>query len=205
MNYAQQQRDPRRHYLGIGSVILIHIVLVYALVNGLARKVVEVFKKPVEVSIIEEVKVQAPPPKAVPPPPRTVPPPPTFVPPPEVVVAAAPSPQAPIAATTEAPPAPVAIEAPRPAVVNIGIACPNHLDVRAKTPYPPQASRLGLSGDVLVEFTVKPGGEIGDVAVVRSSNSVFNNAATTAVAQLRCIGQGQAVKVRVPFVFKLDS
>jgi protein TonB len=205
MNYAQQQRDPRRHYLGIGSVILIHIVLVYALVNGLARKLVDVIKKPLEVSIIEEVKVQAPPPKAVPPPPRTVTPPPTFVPPPEVVVAAAPSPPAPIAAVSEAPPAPVPVEAPRPAVVNVGIACPNHLDVRSKTPYPPQASRLGLSGDVLIEFTVKAGGEIADVAVVRSSNSVFNNVATSAVAQLRCIGQGQAVKVRVPFVFKLDS
>ena len=204
MNYAQQQRDPRRHFMGIGSVILIHIVLVYALVNGLARKLVDVIKKPLDVSIIEEVKLPPPPPKT--PPPKLAPPPPTYVPPPEVVVAAPPPPQA-VVATVQAPPPPPppVVEAPRPAVINVGVACPNHLDVRSKTPYPAQASRLGLSGDVLVEFTVKAAGEIADVTVVRSSNSVFNAAATAAVAQLRCIGQGQAVKVRVPFVFKLDT
>jgi protein TonB len=90
-------------------------------------------------------------------------------------------------------------------VVNVGIACPNHMDVRSRTPYPPQAQRMGLSGEVLLEFTVMPGGEIANVNVVKSSNSIFNGAASTAVAQFRCIGQGQAVKVRVPFVFKLDS
>ena len=42
MDYAQQQRNPAKHVVGIAVVILLHIALVYALVNGLARKVVEV-------------------------------------------------------------------------------------------------------------------------------------------------------------------
>ena len=209
MNYAQQQRDPRRHFVGIGSVVLIHIVVVYALVNGLARKVVDVLKKPLDVSIIEEVKLvpPPPPPKSLPPPPKSLTPPPTFVPPPEVVVAA--PPQTVVAVTTQAPPpappAPAVIEAPRPTVVNVGVACPNHQEVRSRTPFPPQAARMGLSGEVLVEFTVMPGGEIADITVLKSSNKIFNNAASTAVTQFRCVGQGHAVKVHVPFVFRLES
>ncbi|MBI4986078.1 MAG: energy transducer TonB [Rhodocyclales bacterium] len=208
MNYAQQQRDPRRHFVGIGSVILIHVVVVYALVNGLARKVVEVFKKPLEVSIIEEVKVLPPPPPKSLPPPKAATPPPTFAPPPEIVVAT-PPPLAAVTATTQAPPpappAPAVVEAPRPTVVNVGVACPNHQEVRSRTPYPPQANRMGLSGEVLIEFTVTPSGEVADVAVLRSSNKIFNNAASSAVTQFRCVGQGRAVKVHVPFVFRLEN
>lgn len=201
MNYAQQQRDPRRHFVGIGSVVLIHVIVVYALVNGLARKVVEVLKKPIDVNIIEEVKL-APPPKTPPPKIVTPPPPPTYVPPPEVAIAA--PPQA-VAAVTQAPPPPPPPVAARPAVVNVAVACPNHLEVRNRTPYPPQASRMGLSGDVLIEFTVTPAGGIADIAVIKSSNKVFESAAAAAVAQFQCIGQGQAVKVRVPFIFRLEN
>jgi len=209
MNYAQQQRDPRRHLFGIGSVILIHVIVVYALLNGLARKVVEVFKKPLEVSIIEEVKLEPPPP---PPPPKVLrpsakvtPAPPAYVPPTEVVVAT-PSPNV-VTAVTQAPPAPPApvVEAPRPTVVAVGIVCPNHQEVRSRVPYPAQAMRLGLSGDVEIEFTVTPSGALGELSVIRSTNKVFNSGALAAVAQLRCVGQGQPVRVRVPFVFRLDT
>lgn len=210
MNYAQQQRDPRRHLFGIGSVILIHIVVVYALVNGLGRKVVEVFKKPLDVSIIEEVKPEPPPPpppKTLQPPPKVAPPPPAYVPPPQVTVAAPPPV---VTAVTQAPPPPPAPPAPpaepaRPAVVAVGIACPNHAEVQSRVAFPAQALRLGLSGEVEVEFTVQPSGAISDIGIARSSNKVFNNAATTAVTQFRCTGQGHAVRVRVPFVFRLEA
>lgn len=211
MNYAQQQRDPRRHLFGIASVVLIHVIVIYALLTGLARKVVEVFKKPLEVSIIEEVKVETPPPppklppppKALRPPPRVVPPPPAYVPPTEVAVA--PPPNVVTAVTQAPPPPPAAVSPPRPAVVNVGVACPNHAEVRSKVPYPPQASRIGLSGDVLLEFTVGPGGDVQDVTVLNATNKMFVSVATAAVNQLRCTGQGQAVRVRVPFTFRLDT
>jgi protein TonB len=54
---------------------------------------------------------------------------------------------------------------------------------------------------VLVEFTVGPGGEVRDVVAVRSSNAVFVDVATKAVAKFRCNGQGHDVRVKVPFVF----
>ena len=68
-DYADQQRKPGKHLVGIGIVILMHLLLGWALVSGLARKVVEVIKNPIETKIIEEVKPPPPPPENLPPPP----------------------------------------------------------------------------------------------------------------------------------------
>ena len=46
-DYAAQQRKPGKHIVGIGIVVLMHILLGWALVSGLARKVVEVIKNPI--------------------------------------------------------------------------------------------------------------------------------------------------------------
>ena len=87
MDYAQQQRNPGKHTVGIGIVIAMHLLLAWALVSGLARKMVDVIKAPIETKIIEEVQPPPPPPpENLPPPPKFAPPPPSFVPPPEVVV-----------------------------------------------------------------------------------------------------------------------
>jgi protein TonB len=58
---------------------------------------------------------------------------------------------------------------------------------------------------VLVEFTVDASGAVKNINVVKSSNKVFNNAATDAVAKFKCVGQGQEVHVRVPFEFKSEG
>ena len=110
MNYAEQQRSLNKHPVGVGVVVLLHIVLGWALVNGLGRKIVEIIKAPIETKIIDEVKPPPPPPpENLPLPPKTALPPPSFMPPPEVQVA---TPQlAPtITVTREAPPpAPVTL------------------------------------------------------------------------------------------------
>ena len=36
MDYARRQRDPTRHMLGIAFVVLLHALVIYALVTGLA-------------------------------------------------------------------------------------------------------------------------------------------------------------------------
>ncbi len=218
MDYAQQQRDPGRHLLGIAFVVVFHIVLVYALMNGLARKAIDVLKQPLEVNLIEEIKQPPPPPPPPPkivkvtPPPAVIPPPPVYVPPPEVRVEA-PPPQVETVVTTTVPPPVVEVTPPPapvvkvepPAIVSVGVACPNHIEVRSNTPFPEQAIRQGLSGEVLVEFAVNPQGVVHNITVVKSSNRIFNNAATTAVGKLNCVGQEQSVRVRVPFVFKLEG
>jgi protein TonB len=194
MNFAQQQRDPRRHLVGISTVVVFHIALIYALSNGLAHKVVEVLKKPVEVSLIEEAK-KLPPKEA---PPKVVEPPPAFVPPPEVQLT---SPEPVIAVVTPVAPAPAVVV---PKAANVGAVCPNHLSVRSRVQYPVQAQRMGLTGQVLVEFVVGTNGAISGVSVVKSTNPIFNAAAAAAVTQLHCTGQDQSVRIQVPFVFELD-
>src|SRR6266852_5636170 len=88
MDFARSQRNPTKHVIGLTFVILLHVLVIYALVTGLARKAVEVIKKPLSATIIEEIK--APPPPPPPPPPRKIIEPPktqqTYVPPPDVPV-----------------------------------------------------------------------------------------------------------------------
>ena len=62
MDFARQQRDPTRHIIGITFVVLMHALLIWALLTGLGRKVVEVIKKPLTATIIEEIKAPPPPP-----------------------------------------------------------------------------------------------------------------------------------------------
>ncbi|MFM9916217.1 MAG: energy transducer TonB [Rhizobacter sp.] len=115
MDFSKRQDDPRRHLLGLFAVVAFHVLIVYALVNGLAKKVVDVVRAPIETKLIEEIVKPPPPPPPLPPtpppparvvapPPRQAPPPPPFVPPPEVIVTA-PPPMAPtITAVTPTPP-----------------------------------------------------------------------------------------------------
>ncbi len=82
MDFARQQRDPTRHLIGIAFVILLHALIVYGMVTGLARHAIEVIKKPITATIIEEIKIPPPPPPPPPPPKRIVEPPKVEAPPP---------------------------------------------------------------------------------------------------------------------------
>ncbi|MEO6363180.1 MAG: energy transducer TonB, partial [Caldimonas sp.] len=77
MNFAEQQASPQRRIVGFGAVLLFHALLVYALVTGLAKKMVDVVRAPIETKVIEEIKKPPPPPEVVvPPPPKLEAPPP---------------------------------------------------------------------------------------------------------------------------------
>jgi protein TonB len=181
VDFAQEHRNPTKHVVGIGVVILMHVLVGWALVSGLARKVVEVIKAPIETKIIEEVKPPPPPPENLPPPPKFAPPPPSFVPPPEVVVAPPPTPAPAITTTTVAPPpAPVTI-APAPAPVPAPPAPPAPrptaraatIDVStcAKPEYPVAARRSEAQGVTRIRFTVDADGKVAKAEVERASGS----------------------------------
>jgi len=87
----------------IALVLGLHLLLGWALLNGLAQRVVEVVRNPVQVALLLDTRPVPPPPPPPPPPPatprpppspqeqpaqpaRTAPPPPSFAPPPEVAV-----------------------------------------------------------------------------------------------------------------------
>ncbi len=68
MNYAEQSRNPTRHLAGASAVVVFHIVLIYALVNGLGANIIEKLKPATDATILpEEVKLQPLPPPVLPP------------------------------------------------------------------------------------------------------------------------------------------
>lgn len=171
MEYAQRQNGTGRSLGGIAFVILLHALLVYALVNGLARKVVDVVKGPLETKIIQEVK--PPPAEPPPPPPKLVTPPPPFIPPPEINIAQTAPAANTIAAVSTAPPpaaapAPAPVEAPKPAVH----AAPVVRSSSCREPeYPAAAQRLGESGTVVLALLVGTDGRVVDSKIEQSSGS----------------------------------
>ena len=71
MDFSSHRAEPQKHLLGFTVVILFHAVLIYALVNGLGKKIVDVIKQPIETKVIEEIKPPPPPPeRLLPPPPK---------------------------------------------------------------------------------------------------------------------------------------
>ncbi len=169
MDYAQQQGTPTNRLGGIAFVILLHALLIYALVNGLARKVVEVVKGPLETRIIQELK--PPPPETPPPPPKLDVPPPPFIPPPEVNIAQAAPAQNAITAVSSTPPpvsAPVPVEAPKAEVHTP----PEVRSSSCREPeYPATAARLGESGKVVLALLVGLDGRVVDSKIEKSSGS----------------------------------
>jgi protein TonB len=211
--FGKKQQNPVRRFGGIAAVLLLHIVLIYALLNGLATKVVQVIQHPIETKIIEPVKPPPPPPLPTVqlPPPKFAPPPPPFVPPPEVNVPTPPQPTithqaAPVVAQPAPPPAPPAPPAPsKPVSAQVDVACPNSDQIRSTVVYPKEAQENNVTGDVLIEFVVDPQGHITDEHVAKSSDdSSLDRAAFNAVKKFSCVSQGQPVRVQVPFSFNLN-
>ena len=212
MGYAEQQRQPGKHAVGIGVVIILHILLGWALASGLATKAVRIILPETEAVIIVDKPKPPPPPLEPPPPPKQVVVVQTFVPPPEVQIQQQLQPPViqnttVVAPTVFAPPTPPAPPAPiaPPAPVSVGIACPNSQQIRSDIKYPTQARKDGLQGEVLIQATVGANGEIKDVEVISSSNRAFNSISINSVRLFKCNAQGRDVRVQVPFSFKLSD
>jgi periplasmic protein TonB len=224
MDFSKRQADPRRHLIGITVVIAFHAFVVYALVTGLAKKVVEVVRAPIETKVIEEIKKPPPPPEiVVPPPPKLEAPPPPYIPPPEIQISAPPPPAPTITATTPTPPPapvviapappPVVVAAPAPpapppaapAPVSAGVVCSNYSTVMGDAGFPREAQRLGLEkGEALIQFTLTASGEVKDIKSLRASHPTFAKNSIRIVGEYKCAGQGRDVIVQVVFGYKLE-
>jgi protein TonB len=212
MDFAQSQRNPSRHLVGLGSVVLLHVLIAWALVSGLARKVVEVVKGPIEVKVIEEVsKPPPPPPEVLPPPPKVTAPPPPFMPPPEIQIANPQQAPTITAVTQDAPPAPSSpviqkpVEGPaQPAIRSAAVVCPGYTEtIRAALQYPREALLENIEGEVVIEFTVTASGQVKDAIPRNSTNRIFNRPAIAAALKIQCQGQGQDIRVSLPVSFKM--
>jgi protein TonB len=212
--YSYEHQDPSRRIKGIVIVVLVHALIGYALVSGMARKGLNLLKKPLEAVVIQEVIIPPPPP---PPPPKKIEklpeapkvdaPPPPFVPPPEVtpqVTSNAPVIQSvstpPLAPAVIAPPppptpAPVAVG---PRRTSIGLACPTQVQPEM----PRKATQDGVEGLVKAQIHIK-NGTIVEVTIL-SGPRVFHAAVKAAMMQYKCVSDEGDVLATQEFNFKLE-
>lgn len=151
--YAARQRSPRKHLTGIGWVVLLHALLLWAISTGLTRDVVQMTENTVEAVLMSE----APPPAPTPPPKTPLPK--TPAPPPP-----APTSTAPAITQTAAPPA-AAPQAPAirmGAVIQAGAHC-------AKPDYPSASRRMEEEGTVTLKFLIGADGKVLQADVEKSS------------------------------------
>ena len=183
MNYAERERNPAKHLPSITMVVGLHLLLGWALVNGLARKVVDVLKAPIETKIIEEIK-KPPPDTPPPPPPKLATPPPPFIPPPEVNIQA-PAQMAPTITTQSVTPPPVAAPPP-PAPVQASPVRKEFKPLSRVNPtFPRQALQQGITGRVVAWVHVAPNGSVSNVEIKSSSNRLFDREVVRALSQWR--------------------
>ena len=214
------------------SVVLLHVLALWALQTGLLRRAVAVF---VQVQVLSEI-VEPPRPAITPPPP--VPPPPTVTkqvvvktklptPPPtpqlQAVANPDPAPNAPTAVTT--PPAPLPpIAAPTamvetPAAAPSAPPAPSKIELPSsdaeylqnpKPPYPPISKRLGEQGTVLLQILIGIDGKAQKGEIKKSSGFMrLDQAALNTVMTWRYVpgkraGVPEAMWFTVPIAFTLE-
>ena len=178
-------------------VALLHALLGYALVTGLAMSVVKKATEKLNTFDVEEPPPPPPPEEPPPPPPEDVPltPPPVVSPPPivrppnpspviinTVPIAPPSAPVVPIAA----PPAPPALPAPAPPRVSqkAGLRG-NPAQFFGADNYPPAAIRAGAQGRVVASLTVGTDGRVTACSVSTSSGSRDLDDATCRISRSR--------------------
>lgn len=205
------QRKSKQRLLGVGAVVALHVLVLYALVTGLARKAVEVLPAPIETKIIEELTVKEEPPPP-PPPPDFKPPPPNFVPPPEIVIATPPPPPpAAITAVTTEPPLPG--PPPVPAPVSTSVRTDPVIKARncREPEYPPASQRLGEHGTVMLAMLVGIDGKVSESRVQSSSGYPrLDEAARLALSRCRFTpgtadGEPASAWAKIKYVWRLPK
>ena len=165
MEFGKRQ-DPKKRLIGLAGVVIFHVLLVWGLVSGLARKAIELLPPPIETKILEDAPSEEEPPPPPPPPKLDVPPPP-FIPSPEITIQTAPAPTNAITTTNKPPPPAAPAPAPRPSGVTKAPV------VKAKAcrepEYPAVSERLGETGTVLLQLLVGTDGKVSDSKIEKSS------------------------------------
>jgi protein TonB len=203
-----------RHVVGIVFVVAVHVLVIYALASGLARQALLVVKKPLDATIIEELKLPPPPP----PPPKRIdqppppPPPDTYVPPPDMPVTTAPTGPTITVVTPELPkaPAPV-VEAPKPPPPpppKPAIRRGGQLEIvtRESLSFPREAERAGVEkGTVVARMQIDGDGNVTDVQIVSSDPPrVFDKEVRRALSMWKFKADGEKYVAEIEVGFKLQ-
>ncbi len=217
MDYAQQQRDPARHAIGIGFVVLVHALVIWALMSGLGKHMIEVIKKPLSATIIEEVKLPPPPPP--PPPPKKLVEPPKqeplvqpYVPPPDIPVAAPTT--APVISSVTATPPPEPVQIARPAVVAPPAPPPPKPAVRKgivpierEIPeYPRSAIRAGIDRALVVaRLNIDEKGNVSSVTIMSPPSRHFDAVVIEALKRWKFQADGEKYVGEIEINFKMSE
>lgn len=195
MAYADEGMS-RARVVGLVAVGLVHVLLGYALITGLASRAVKLITEPMKtVNIKEEVK---PPEEPPPPPPKDIEIPP-FVPPPEVTIQSdAPPPPTisvqnrvvpPPVVTYVAPTPPQPVQPPAP----VGETRGAQLDPRSTTTteddYPPASQRANEEGVVTVNLSINTAGRVDSCTVAQTSGFTRLDEKTCQIALRRFKGK----------------
>ena len=206
--YAQDSSFFTRRGIVVVAIVGLHLLVLWALASGLARKMVEVIAPNIEADIVEEVKNEEEPP---PPPPPEMERPPVEVPPPEVTI------DLPMETTTTAiqdvtdkppPPAPP----PPPRVAGTSAKMKSAADPDQF--YPPGAKRREEQGSPVVQACVGANGKlVREPVVTETSGFPELDGAAVKVAKANRYTPGtengaavaeSCVKFKVKFVIKAE-
>jgi periplasmic protein TonB len=222
----ETETDPSKRLLGLGLAVLFHILLIYGLMSGLGRELVQKVQKTVNVSIIEPAKPPPPPPPEVleeqpePNPKQEVKRPKAFVPKVETTVKASTVPEeAAITSTSvaaaeatpmvrEAPAQAPAPPAPAPAAPKV--TSPRLTPGCAQPRYPARSLEKGEEGLVIFRFLIDLDGSVKNSILVQSSGfDRLDEAAKQAFQKCKFTpgmldGSPRQAWVRQPFRWRLQ-
>jgi protein TonB len=220
MDFSGRQQEPGKKFVGLGLVIIFHIILVYALANGLGQKIAAAIPKILETTIEkEQVKPPPPPDTPPPPPPKLLTPPPPFIPPPEVQVQQQAPAQNTIAAVSQVRPESNVLAKASPVVTETRAAGPSVvpavIDFKqdgCKPEYPRASLRNEETGTVILSVVTGADGSVTDVKIDKSSGyRGLDNAVRSQLMSGSCKnkpgtidGKPQPTTTKVQYVWKLD-
>ena len=184
-----EYRAEKQSVAGFGLVLAVHLVVGYALITGLGRALIPMFKAPIDISMVPDS------PKPPPPEPRA----------PEVKLTSAPTVTIPVhPIEIQAPIDTVTVPADSPAVfapssfgtgtmVDAGDATGPSAPVRREfkaayrvdPQYPRAAQRNGTDGRVIARVHVAPDGTVSQVQIVWSSHRIFEREVIRSLSQWR--------------------
>jgi protein TonB len=180
------QAPPKRKWLGLAAVLVLHGLLFWAIQAGLTRTVIQSMPVVVQALLLEEKRAELPPPPPPPPPspppPKPAPPPPQTPPayvPPAVTPAAVAPPNTIAAVSTTPPQTAPAAPTPTPAPPAAAPAAPAKASVRTtagvniaqcdKPDYPTASRRMEEEGTVGLRFLVGADGKVIQSEIAKSS------------------------------------
>ncbi len=168
--FTMKQRNPA----GVMFVILFHIMLVYALMNGLGRTLVQAIRPTNEVTLVKEAPPPTPPEQKIIPKPEVAPVPNVTVPMPDFKIEVPPEPT--IAVTPVENPAPAPVAAVQGATDTPTVAVRKEFKAayRVEPVYPREARSQNIMGRVVAHVFVAPNGTVSRVQIVSSTNHIFD-------------------------------